>query len=258
MTSKTVKLMMAISLSTGLGMSTLSESAEAARITSNEYSGTSQDQTSLTNQFSLVNATRDGNPIVDQNPENNISIFSNAIEDYTCGSGQLQINSGRVVRDSSNNPIFVTRFTPEDSIYSSGEKCTNFAVGNLEAQLIESDSTFANRRTIEYRIINPEATEPERSYILELDFSNPTSSLGFFRGILFPSDFNLDQAVNSLTYILENNLLGFTEPSNGGLTEIILRNKIEKEIPDPSPTASLLALGALGAGSLLKRKMKPN
>jgi hypothetical protein len=53
-------------------------------------------------------------------------------------------------------------------------------------------------------------------------------------------------------------LLGFTEPSNGGLTEIILRNKIEKEIPDPSPTASLLALGALGAGSLLKRKMKPN
>ena len=53
-----------------------------------------------------------------------------------------------------------------------------------------------------------------------------------------------------------------TELAEEGSNVIVLQNQIEEEIPnsttvpEPSATASLCALGILGAGSLLKRKMK--
>jgi hypothetical protein len=257
---KTVKIMVAISIATGFGMSAFIEPTEAqiTRRISNTYSQSVQNQTSVVGQFTLVNTTRDGNSIgnsiVDQTPDNEkLGLFIGAIENYTSGNGifkQFQRDGGlKVALDSSGYPILETPFTPSN---------TGFDGGDLVAEFIESDQNFRGRNTIQYRLFNPKITEPFRSYTL--DFLN-LDGFGFFPNIALPSDFDTKKAVNSLTYILENNLLALTQPSDpdgGGLTEVILQNQIEEKVPEPSTVAASLIAGALGVGSLLKGKMKPS
>jgi hypothetical protein len=255
MTKKTVKLMMAISLTTVFGVLAFMESAEAQRRQSNLYSETSIDQTTVGRQFSLVNTTPEGNSIVDQAPDNNnLGVFIGAIEDYTLGTGSLCGSAS-----ASEDQIQLCEQRGISSGYlnfgSFGNVTTGFfnaeavlpGVGDLRVELI-------NDNLIQYTIFSPGNSVPPTRHIL--DFSSEQVSGNFFRPtIRLPSSFDQNKAVNSLSYILENNLLAATEVADEGLNTIVLQNQIET-VPEPSATASLWGLGTLGAGSLLKRKMK--
>ena len=244
MTKKIVKLMMAVSLTTVFGVLAFMESAQAQRRPSNPYSETSIDQTEVIRQFSLVDTTPEGNSIVDQAPDNNnLGVFNGAIEDYTLGLGNLcafgvacSIRSGNLNFGSFGN--VTTGYFNAEAVLP--------GVGDLRVELI-------NDNLIQYTIFSPGNSVPPTRHIL--DFSSDQVAGNNFRPtIRLPSNFDRNQAINSLSYILENNLLAATKEAEGNLNTIVL-HQIET-VPEPSATASLCALGTLGAGSLLKRKMK--
>jgi len=255
MTKKTVKLMMAISLTTVFGVLAFMESAEAQRRQLNTYSETSINQTEVISQFTLVDTTLEGNSIVDQAPDNNnLGVFIGAIEDYTLGTGSLcssdftfpecDIASGNLNFGSFGN-VTTGFFNPQPVLPG---------VGDLRVELI-------NDNLIQYTIFSPGNSVPPTRHIL--DFSSDQVAGNAVRPtIRLPSNFDQNQAINSLSYILENNLLAATKEAGSDFNLIVLQNQIEEEIPnfttvpEPSATASLWALGTLGAGSLLKRKMK--
>jgi hypothetical protein len=245
MTKKTVKLMMAVSLTTVFGLLAFMESAEAQRSRGNTYSETSINQTTVLSQFSLVDTTPEGNFIVDQAPENNnLGVFIGAIENYTLGSGSLCGSFSEECTIPSGNLNFGSFGNVTTGFFNTQEVLPG--VGDLRVELI-------NDNLIQYTIFSPGNSVPPTRHIL--DFSSDQVAGNNFRPtIQLPSNFDQNQAINSLSYILENNLLAATE-NEGSLNTIVLQNQIET-VPEPSATASLWALGTLGAGSLLKRKMK--
>ncbi len=274
MIKKTVKLMVAVSIATGFGMSAFMESAEAQRRTGNTYSTTSGDQQSVLTQFSLVDVTRDGKPIDEDEKtkeDDKVGFFRGAIENYTEGLGTLCIAGmetntssdifapcrngtarGRYIFDSSGYPIFLGRssFRPTPSK-------TPFD-GDLKAELFQAgeDPLFEDNPTaIAYTILKP--GEEETGSVL-----SPSYRLLNLAGL------DINQAVNSLKYILENNLLDLATPvltsrnSVFLVGDILVQNRFDQgvpvtAVPEPDTTiASLLGLGVLGAGSRLKRKVK--
>jgi len=248
MTKKTVKLMMAISLTTVFGLLAFMESAEAQRSRGNTYSETSINQTDVLRQFSLVDITPEGNSIVDQAPDNNnLGVFIGAIEDYTLGTGSLcssdftatqcTIASGNLNFGSFGN-VTTGYFNPQPVLPG---------VGDLRVELI-------NDNLIQYTIFSPGNSVPPTMHILDFS-SDQVAGTNFRPTIRLPSNFDQNQAINSLSYILENNLLAATKEADEGLNRIVLQNQIET-VPEPCASASLWGLGTLGAGSLLKRKMK--
>jgi len=278
MMKNTVKLMMAITLITGLGMSAFIKPAEAQRRKGNTYSQTNEDEQFVGAQFSLVNATRDGIPIDDAVGESNsIGLFIGAIENYAPAKGEICVGfipdvcplssnsspfnqSSRYFYDSSGFPIFKL----SNPLSTTGIPFD----GNLLAQFVEPGqelySPGYSPASIAYSIFRPDsilgADEPVLSYrLLNLD------------------SLDITQAVNSLEYILKNNLLGAAQPVIGrstdprgnpitrlGIGDALVQNKFEEDvhstvIPEPDTAITgLLGLGVLGAGSLLKRKMKPS
>jgi hypothetical protein len=284
MIKKTVKLMVAISIATGFGMSSFMESAEARKRKGNDYSQAGENEQFVEAQFSLVNATREGIPIVDDNISLSIGLFIGAIENYdtvkeggeicrnfipnVCppGSNSSPFNADtRYLYDSSGFPILKSPLSLTGSPFD----------GNLLAQFVEPGQeryfviggapTITSPAAIAYSIFRadsiPGADEPVFSYrLLNLD------------------GLDIRQAVNSLEYILENNLLGAARPVAGrfpdsdteepalvlGIGDALVQNQFEEDVPptavpEPDTTiASVLCLGVFGAGSLLKRKMKPS
>jgi len=293
MIKKTVKLMVAVSIATGFGMSAFMESAEAQtadRRRGNTYSQMNNDETTLDFLFTLVNATRDGNLINDavvgtEEGTEDIGLFIGAIENFdqavgricfssfepNCapGSNSSPFNEGprysnlmrqRYLYDSSGFPIFnsnpplTTQGSPLD--------------GNLLAQFIEPGQELYGF---------PIVTSPVIAYsIFTADSIIGEDEPVFSYRLLNLDSLDITQAVNSLEYILENNLLGaslpvflsFTDSDTGkpvlflGGGDALVQNQFEEDVPstavpEPDTTiASLLGLGVLGAGSLLKRKVK--
>jgi hypothetical protein len=281
MMKNTVKLMMAITLITGLGMSAFIKPAEAQRRRGNTYSQTNENEQSVQVQFSLVNATRDGIPIDDAvGGSDSIGLFIGAIENYARANGEICLafsndvqpdcnpspssspfnQSSRYFYDSSGFPIFKL----SNPLSTTGIPFD----GNLLAQFVEPGqelySPGYSPASIAYSIFRPDsilgADEPVLSYrLLNLD------------------SLDITQAVNSLEYILKNNLLGAAQPvierstdprgnpiTRLGIGNALVQNKFEEDvhstvIPEPDTAITgLLGLGVLGAGSLLKRKMKPS
>jgi hypothetical protein len=278
MMKNTVKLMMTITLVIGLGMSAFIKPAEAQRRKGNTYSQTNEDEQNVKVQFSLVNATRDGIPIDDAVGESNsIGLFIGAIENYAPAKGEICVGfipdlcplssnsspfnqNSRYFYDSSGFPIFKL----SNPLSTTGIPFD----GNLLAQFVEPGqelySPGYSPASIAYSIFRPDsilgADEPVLSYrLLNLD------------------SLDITQAVNSLEYILKNNLLGAAQPvierstdprgnpiTRLGIGNALVQNKFEEDvhstvIPEPDTAITgLLGLGVLGAGSLLKRKMKPS
>ncbi|HAX79544.1 MAG TPA: hypothetical protein DCY88_27870 [Cyanobacteria bacterium UBA11372] len=84
------KLMIAVTSATVLGMSAFIQPAEAAKKQGETYSQPSENEFKVEAQFSLVNQTRSGQPIVDQPVEREGAVvgrrFFEAIENYTEGT----------------------------------------------------------------------------------------------------------------------------------------------------------------------------
>jgi len=280
--------MMAALFATGMGMSAFIEPAEAARRTGNDYSQTGENEQFVEAQFSLVNATREGILIDDDDISLGIGLFIGAIENYDTvkagiGAGEICLgfipnvcppgsNSSpfnadtRYLYDSSGFPILKSPLSLTGSPFDGNLLAQFVEPGQERYSVIGDAQTITSPAAIAYSIFRadsiPGADEPVLSYrLLNLD------------------SLDITQAVNSLEYILENNLLGasrpvvsriFTDSDTGepvlvlGIGDTLVQNQFEEDvpptvIPEPDTTiASLLGLGVLGTRSLLKRKMKPS
>lgn len=255
-----MKLVMATALATVTAIGSFIESAEAQRSRrGNTYSSTGSDEQSVLAQFSLVNATEDGQPIVDQEGANDyVGLFMGAIENYTGGFGEVCVGQAEVcdagspspddpryIVDSAGFPIFVQPFVPNSSPFDGDLRAEFFAANEdpLFDQIFDQNPNDFSDAAIAYSILKPGEAEPVISYRLDI------------------AGLDQDQAVNSITYIIENNLLGEAQPV---VTEFgppfldIGDNLVQAVIPVPEPSSApgtfLVAL--VGAGLLLKRKMK--
>ncbi|MEM9219769.1 MAG: Calx-beta domain-containing protein [Cyanobacteria bacterium P01_F01_bin.150] len=150
---------------------------------SNTYSITSIDAQSLNTQFEFSGMDGDGHVIPDSDPDNLAGRFVGAITNYRSGSGQIP---------------------PGDPIPFEPDKLVEYPTLDLRARYIESsdqdDEIFLGRDTIEYAFI-----APDKRFIryFRFDFSKP-----FFS---FLTNFNQNEAVNSITHILENDLLEYIQ-----------------------------------------------
>jgi hypothetical protein len=236
---KLIKLILATVLGTAALGIAFTESAQAY----GSYSSRGQDSTTIGATFDLFDETTDGTPIVDTNPLNDIGFFEGAIQNYD-PTGNIDSGSGIPVAD-----ILVTNFVP---------------VANFQATL--------NSNTITYQILQQGNGSLIEQFVLDLTNIQNGNFIVEERNnsdVIFPeiniANFNINSAVNDLSYILDNNLLGATNPVIDGFTggrDTILEEVVDNpvppttSVPESSTTNSLLILGLLGTGALLKRRLK--
>ncbi|GBE90433.1 PEP-CTERM sorting domain-containing protein [Nostoc cycadae] len=248
-----IKLAFAITLSAvPVILSFVEPAAAQRRLRTNTYSQTGSDQQNALAQFNLVNTARDGSEITDSASDLRVGLFLGAIQDYISGNGEVcinggnlgfqpncpasSINTGRYVLDANGFLIFNPDrpFVPNTIPFDA----------DLRAEFIQDDEF------ISYSIVRPGQTEPVLNYRLYF------ASFGF--------DHN--QAVNNLSYIQEENILGrasrtFTS-SDGSIEliggDVLIQNRFERDIPNavPEPSATLGALAAVSIGLLFKLKKK--
>jgi hypothetical protein len=248
------KLMIAVTSATVLGMSVFMEPAEAQRETSgNTYFKTGSDQESVGAKFSLIATGEDGQCAFDAVTElPTTCLFTGAIQNYTFGEGSLRDNDREIRVGSYGNYI--------SGSFDASEVLPG--VGNLKADIIQNNSPaiYGGREFIQYSIIPP-AGSNQNTLVYGLDFLDREFSKNIFRpaDLKLPVDFDKYAAIKSLSYILDNNLLGLTEGITSNLNQVVLREKFEQGVPVaslPEPSFTLGLLAVLGAGSLLKRKIK--
>ena len=160
----------------------------------NGYSVTGTDETNIRAQFNLYSTTLAGSVIQDEaEADPKVGLFSGAIEDFVSGRGRLS---------GINSSAIVTPFTPDPS--GSGVK---FAVLNLRADLVYD--AVQQKGTLEYKIFQ----EGVKDFRLGVD--KTIFGLRFNLDANFSKNFDLDRSVNSLDYIVKNNLLGDSNAGNG-------------------------------------------
>ena len=152
---------------------------------SNTYSITSIDAQSVNAQFNFSSLDANGDVIPDSDPNSLGGLFEGAITNYQSGSGKLSTFGG------DPEP-----FEPNGNI--------EYATIDLRARFVPSSAqdpdTFEGRDTIEYALITPD-DQVFRTF--RFDFDKP-----FFS---FLEDFDQNEAINSITHILENDLLEYIE-----------------------------------------------
>ena len=176
-------------ISDGLAVGLIKDDEDEAVGTqqSNTYSITSIDALSINTQFEFSGLDEDGNVIPDTNPNSLAGLFEGAITNYRSGSGTLP---------PGDNP---TPFEPNGIV--------EYSRVDLRARFIPSSDQdpdeFEGRDSIEYAFITPD-NQVFRTF--RFDFGRP-----FFS---FLENFNQNEAVNSITHILENDLLEYIEEVN--------------------------------------------
>ncbi|HAX79543.1 MAG TPA: hypothetical protein DCY88_27865 [Cyanobacteria bacterium UBA11372] len=284
------KLMIAVTSAVVLGMSAFIQPAEAAKKQGETYSQPSEDEQKIDIQFSLVNQTRSGQPIVAQPVEQeNIVLgrrFLGAIENYTKGLGELcntvdnekdqsnpicQTDShkqGNYFFNSDGYPIFKMDFAPNATPFDGDLVAQVFKYRKGEKPIFINAKEDKNLQqffgentditdVVVYSILKPQEDESMFSYLLKLG-DIPESEQCQNKGNC--------RYVNDLEFILKNSLLSKAVPvrtiNSSGLpnqARALIQNKFEQEVPVatvPEPSITLGALAAVGAGSLLKRKAK--
>lgn len=189
----------------------------------NRYSRTGQNQTNIDILFALENVDGADQFIEDDLPSDaNTGLFLGAakeLEDPTGGSFLQDGITGEVVLDGEGNPVL----NPANPITSTTPIASE---GNLDAKLIESSSDFGDRDVIQYTIFTGQGASRVDQFVAILDF-NDVNGFGLFPDQPLPQPFDLEQAINSLTYIVENDLLSLTEAPNGGLSEVLALEELD-------------------------------
>lgn len=254
---KMIKLITVTALTVGAVFGTVIESAEAG-FTQNGSSGSGGrwDEIELDYYFELF-------PTVEDSFERNISLgfFPNAVENFTGGFDDIDDNLSEfdelLIVDSLvlENPD--TAKTPE----------------NVPLTLDLMTKLLSSEDQIEYILTGTQLTE--------LGITELALIIDGFSDI---PDIDPENAVNSLEYIIEKQLLGFINtirvsgPSSGDLGEIfsstnevcdpeaerqcqpvnveLITRTIPEAIPESDTQNSLLVLGILGAGWGLKRRFQ--
>ncbi|MEM9219770.1 MAG: Calx-beta domain-containing protein [Cyanobacteria bacterium P01_F01_bin.150] len=190
----------------------------------NRYSRTGQDeQVRIDILFNLENVDSVDQFIEDDLPnDSNIGLFLGAakdLEDPTGGSFLQDDITGEVILDGDGNPVL----DPANPITSTALISTE---GNLDAKLIEGRFDFDDRDVIQYTVFTGQGASRVDQFVAILDF-NDVDGFGSFPFKSLPQPFDLDQAINSLTYIIENDLLSLTEAVNEGLSEVLALEEID-------------------------------
>lgn len=243
-----MKLMVAMVLTTVAVVSALMEPAAAQRArVGNGYSVTGTDEQNVDTQLRLFDTP-------DSNSSPLIGDFLGSV-DLERGNGEVCVGQaaicttgtqqGRYFFNESGFPIFFRNFLPTRSQSNLNFRAELLTVADDPLQVRDYPSGVS--RVIAYSIFQPGQTQPLFSARLT-DFAA----------------FDVNQAVNSLNYILDNNVLGRARPviqvSDGvnilSIGDILINNRTVEQVPEPSLTVG--ALAAVSAGLLLKRKMKQN
>lgn len=259
---KLEKLLTVTALATGVALSAFVAPADARRRT--KYSSNGQNQDTVGATFNAFDRTENEQLIIDSTIVNGVDtnftlgFFEGAIEDYIA-TGEQDISS-----DREDGFVEDINITPEDGTVE---------LANFRASL-SSDKSF-----ILYEIIRPEDNFIIEDFILELNGQNGSltpdgsSTFGLPNGNFsfndlngaFPGltveDFSTYRAINDISYILNENLLTATIPSQGSLADTLFLGAEEIDtstntVPESSTTGSLLILGTLGTSFLLKYKPK--
>jgi hypothetical protein len=276
MMKNTVKVMMAITLTTVVGTSFFIEPVAAAKRVGNPYSTAGGNGYQIDQQFNLVDTTQDGQPIqpITEYKDNGFySIFTGAIENYQYGIGKVCISgdtdpkcanghpapppNGYYIVDDFGNFIFTIPFTSPTSPVNGDLKAQYYPGGT---DPLFGDGGNPGYDVIAYSIFKEGESEPA------LNFRLPVDALLNLEPSQSP-DTMIEQAVNNLEFILDNNLLGLKstfvanpvpDPANpgyntSGLGRAILQK--QQDIPEPDTKVGILGvLGIVSAGVLLKRK----
>lgn len=149
----------------------------------NQFSQTATDRTNIESQFTVVGVDSGGNPIPDTAPAADLGQFVGAIAFYDAGQGRF-----------AEAADFTNITEPFES-----DGTVTFSTGTLVAEFIDDpleNQDFGDRDTIEYRLLAPGAATP--ALALRLDFADPFNPV---------ENLDVNQAINSLAYILEQGLL---------------------------------------------------
>ena len=161
----------------------------------NGYSLTGTDEAKINAQFNLFSTASNGSLIPDEAKDDlNVGLFTGGVENFVSGHGRLRsINASEIVEP----------FVPDPK-----ESGISFAVLNLRAELVYDK--VQQKRMLEYTIFQENVK----------NFRPGTDKAVFgvrydLDSLIIPqlSKLDLDQSVNSLDYIVKNNLLGV--PSGG-------------------------------------------
>jgi len=270
---KISKLLITTGLTSAIALGAFIESADAQvrRRRGNTYSPTSSNESSVIAQFTLVDTTEDGSPILDQETAARSGLFVGAIENYALVNGSVcsRFNSNAATEEVCSNRSNSSSVNADPDYFYDSSGFPIFLQsdplsplsppinGNLSAQLFlpGEDLLFLNSKetVIAYSIINPETDE--ELFTVRLLPTGTVGSPGGYSGI---DDFNFEEAVNSLSYILENNLLSRARPVEDGflgIGSVLLQSRSEQISTTPVPESGTIlgTLAALATGALIKR-----
>lgn len=270
------------------------DSAEARR--RSKYSSRGFDETTVLSTYSIYDRLSDETPIVDAtinefgiDTDPNSGLFVGAIEDYfKYSNSDLDPIGGD---DGINEDQFIDNEIDILDLFEDAEGTVNLipeisidrqeTVANLKAELVKAEDVpknleFQEDDVIKYSIVTQSNEEIEvLGWLNFKDFLNVTEQIDFTSNPDFsselPLDFQRNQAINDLSYILENNLLiqavnprtiPENQDENEGLVPTTRFEQLveeESEIvstPENNGNITLLALGALGVFLTLKHKKK--
>lgn len=258
------------------------DSAEARR--RSKYSSRGFDEETVLSTYSIYDRLSDETPIVDVDVDPNLGLFIGAIEDYFKYSNSSPSGSDDGINDSQFEDNQIEILDLFDDAQGTVDLIPGISidrqetVANFQAELIKGDDKaieealldFDGRDAIRYSIVTS-GTQTAVEVIGWLDYGAPSFRLSSAQneqlGVVeaLPNGFNLDNAINDISYILDNNLLLLTVEARPDdereLVPTMVLEGIEQEsnivsTPEHSGVLTIFALGVLGISSILKRKFK--
>ncbi|NEP09119.1 MAG: hypothetical protein F6K14_02500 [Symploca sp. SIO2C1] len=231
------KIMIATALATGTLLGAFMESAEAIdRRRGHAYSGGSSATLEIDLKFDLFDINQNGKPIKDQDKRSELGLFQGAIENF------------KFMAIEALNPVAGFSFS------------SSFKRLNLKTEI--GNDPKNGKEAILYSFVDAEMKEvfptPPEDIFLE-----DTPDLFFSLVIEDNSGIDQYQAINNLEYILSNDIFGKAyqtraDPPGEFSFEPIQETINSQAVPESNSINNLLALGSLGLGVLLKRKIKQN
>ncbi|WP_413160434.1 hypothetical protein ACL6C3_18135 [Capilliphycus salinus ALCB114379] len=271
---KIIKLITVTALTVGAVFGAVVESVNAVTKTGNRGTGGRSDQVGVQYEFSIFSTDDDGNTIPDDDgdPVNSSGTFLNAILDFKAEFDNL----GTLI-DFEDFHIADASLNLKASLINAGE--TIFLPDGVPVfdAFDKTNPLIAETNRIEYILYGGQLESQGISelalIIKEVDNLVDDSYDFFFEDLeSLNTPTKRIMAVNSLDYIIENQLLGkINEIRVSGLssTEVVLGDeqsdfvesnseKTYQTIPESNTCSSLLILGVLGVGWGLKRRFQVN
>lgn len=236
-------------------------------------SATNQNESALDAQFNLLSVAPNGEPIVDRSPDNNVGLFTGAIQGYqrqqevtgvVCStvdgiatreegckglSGEspfIDQNDNTNIRfDASGFPVFITKPIFKDSPVNGTFLAQRFISRELGENDIFSEivsgKEYLREPIVAYSVI-PGITDignPLGDFLNKIDEEATLNFVLFSDSTNDIENFQIDKAVNDISYILENNLL--SRARGVSLRRALVQAQI-RPVPESQNIGGLIAI----------------